>query len=231
MGDRGSDGIRLAWRQFGGSEETRVLRWITDLFVIPVYNYLSYSLEESNVKLYLLLRYKRWAEWFEAERLRGLYDTEGEDGLDLDLRRFLFESGIDYPLSEPRSPYGQADIVADLDTDEPLVLEVKVWDSEKGYGEDRIRDGLRQVMDYADKYGKDRGYVPVFNLDTEPLVFVPEADSDVWPARIERGGKTYFFVAINIAEQREPISQRAKGKPVQTNEVRLEELWGSLTNA
>jgi hypothetical protein len=231
MVDRGPDGVTLLGRLleplFLGSPS---VEQVINIFLKPVYNHLVHHLRDTNVKLYLLLRYKRWAEWFETERLRGVYATEGETGLDRDLRRFLFESGIDYPLSQPRSPRGQADIVADLDTDEPLVLEVKVWDSGKDYKENRVRDGLRQVMDYADKYGKDKGYVPVFNLDTEPLVFVPEADGIEWPARIERGGKTYFFVAINVAEQQEPISERDKGKLVTTNEVRLDELFRGFEN-
>jgi hypothetical protein len=226
--DLGSDGVRKAWDQLMIQKEQQALDEITRLFLIPVFSYLVDQLDDQGMKLYLLLRYKRWAEWFEAERLRKVYASEGENGLDRDLRCFLFESGVDYPFSQPRSPQGQADIVAELDTDDPLVLEVKVWDSEKGYGKDRVRDGLRQVMDYADKYGKDKGYVPVFNLDVEPLIFAGKAGRGEWPARIERGGRIYFFIAINIAEQLEPVSQRRKRKPVKVNEVQLEKLWESL---
>jgi hypothetical protein len=174
--------------------------------------------------LYILWRYKRWVAWFEAERLRKIYDRDGEDGLDRDLRRFLFESGIDYPYSQPQSPGGRADIVAELETDDSLVLEVKVWDSKKDYKEDRCRDGLRQVMDYADKYGKDKGYVVVFNLDPEPLEFVSPTDTGEWPPRLEHGSRTYYLIAVDIAEQTKPISQRDKGKPVKTNQVKLAEL-------
>jgi hypothetical protein len=197
----------------------------TKMFVYPLYHYLVSEVQSSAGILYALLRYKRWAEWFEAGALRGIYDDQGEEGLDRSLRRFLFESGIDYPFSEPRSPGGRADIVAELDTDDPLVLEIKTWDANKGYGEDRVRDGLRQVIDYADKYGKDNGYVAVFNLDTEPLAFLGDPATQDWPSRLERGGKTYHFIPIEIAEQREPVSQRARGKPVGVNEVRLVELW------
>jgi hypothetical protein len=228
--DLGSDGIEKAWGQLMIRGEQNALREIGRLFLIPVFNYLVHRLDDLGMKLYLLLRYKRWAEWFEGERLRKVYASEGENGLDRDLRCFLFESGVDYPFSQPRSPQGQADIVAELDTDDPLVLEVKVWDSEKGYGKDRVRDGLRQVMDYADRYEKDKGYVPVFNLDLEPLVLAREATDAEWPARIERGGKTYFFITINIAKQSEPVSKRRKGKLVRVNEIQLEELWESLDN-
>jgi hypothetical protein len=176
--------------------------------------------------LYLLWRYKLWAEWFEAERLRRVYGSSGEEGLDLDLRRFLFESGIDYPFSQPRSPGGRADVVASLETDDPLVLEIKVWDSEKGYRENRVRDGLRQVVDYTDRYGKDVGYVVVFNLDPVPLQLIGETGDTGKPARIERD-HTYYFISVNIAKQEKPVSQKDKGKPVKGNQVQLSELWNS----
>jgi hypothetical protein len=107
----------------------------------------------------------------------------------------------------------------------------QVWDSKKGYKENQVRDGLRQVMDYAAKYGKDKGYVAVFNLDPEPLIFVNEANAGEWPARIERGSSTYYFIDIDIAKQPKPVSQRNKGKRVQGNEVRLKELWDSVEHA
>jgi len=207
-----------------GTRQSLAYSQFTKMFVVPLYHYLVDQLEASSMMLYILLRYKRWAEWFEAEKLRWIYSNDGEGGLDRDLRRFLFESGIDYPYSQPQSPGGRADIVAGLETDDPLVLEVKIWDSNKGYKKDRCCDGLRQVMDYADRYGKDRGYVVVFNLDPEPVEFVGPIDTDEWPPRLEHGGKTYYFIAVDIAEQMEPVSQRDKGKPVKTYTVPLVEL-------
>ena len=130
----------LLWRI---QSDSGALRIFAQEFVVPLSEYLAHQLESPGTMLYILLRYKRWAEWFEAEQLRWIYSDDGEDGLDRDLRRFLFESGIDYPYSQPQSPGGRADIVAGLETDDPLVLEVKVWDSNKGYKEDRCRDGLR----------------------------------------------------------------------------------------
>jgi len=201
----------------------------TRMYVCPVYDYLASQVGTSTGILHTLLRHKRWAEWFEADALRAIYGQQGEQGLDRNLRRFLFESGIDYPFSEPHSPGGRADIVAELDTDDPLVLEVKAWDSRKGYGEDRVRDGLRQAIDYADKYGKDRGYLAVFNLDRHPLAFMSESATQSWPPRLEHGGRTYYFIAIEIAQQVEPVSQRARGKRVDANEVHLGGLWAAHT--
>lgn len=213
---------------FGTRRNTAPPPHIARLFVVPLYNYLAHQLEGAGETVHILLRYKRWAEWFEAERLREIYtlsgERGGETGLDRDLRRFLFESGIDYPFSQPRSPGGQADIVAQLDTDDPLVLEVKVWDSSKGYGENRVRDGLRQAMQYADSYGKDSGYVVVYNLDREPLAFISLVSTEEWPPRLEVGGQTFYFIDVHIAEQTEPVSQRGRGQRVATHRIRLADL-------
>jgi hypothetical protein len=204
---------------------------ISSVFVIPIANYLIDQLAGSGAILYILLRYKRWAEWFNADTLYELYKTAGENGeavLDENLRRFLFESGVDYPFSQPVSPRGKVDVVAGLETDDPLVLEIKVWDSVKGYKGDRIRDGLRQVMDYADKYGKDKGHLLVYNLDQESLIFISDVARNEWPARIECGGKTFFFIDVNIAGKLKPISQQDKGKRVRVNEISLKDLLDSI---
>lgn len=196
----------------------------TQEVVIPFSDYLIYSIETTNMMLYLLLKYKRWAEWFEAERLRNIYVKEDEKGLDQDLRRFLFENGINYPYSDPRSPGGQADVVAELDTNDPLVLEIKIWDSKKNYKHNRLCDGLRQVIDYTTKYGKEIGYVVVFNFDTNPIQFIGDNDYSEGFACIKRE-QFYYFISVHITKQEYPISQKDKGKPVKAIEIRLSDLW------
>ena len=42
--------------------------------------------------------------------------------------------------------------------------------------------------------------------------------------QLEHGSRTYYFIAVEIAEQTKPISQRDKGKPVKTTQVKLAEL-------
>lgn len=227
MVEGGPDEVDNVWCHLSVSTQYEGLSKITNLFVIPIYHFLINHLQLSSAMIYLLLRYKRWAEWFEAIHLQKLYtenSTKGEEILDESLRRFLFESGIDYPFSQPASPHGKADVVANLETDDPLVLEIKIWDSRKNYTENRLRDGLRQVIDYATKYGEDSGYVVIFNLDEEPLSFSNHLNKNNWPPFIEYGGKTYYFIDIHIAERSKPISQLDKGKRVLTHNIELTDL-------
>ena len=224
MVEGGSQKVKEAWLQLSTRSQDEGLNKITEIFVIPLCHFLIDHLSQDSAILYTLLRYKRWVEWFEAHRLREQYKTVGQNGenvLDEDLRKFLFESGIDYPFSQPVSPQGKADVVAGLETDDPLVLEIKVWDSSKGYKDNRVYDGLRQVIEYATKYGKDKGYVVVFNLDERPLSFIGDQKRGEWPPGLEYGGRTYYFIDIHIAERVKPIGQYDKGKPVQANEVIL----------
>lgn len=227
MVDGGTRMVSHAWNQLNQRSQEKGLQGVTKLFVDPIHDLLVDQVKSSSSMLFALLRYKRWAEWFKAAQLRERYSSEvagGESALDKSLRRFLFESGIEYPFSEPVSPRGKADIVAGLETDDPLVLEVKVWDSSKGYRENRVRDGLRQAMQYAADYGKDGGYIVVFNLDKEPLSFANQFTKNAWPPRIEHGGRTYHFVDVNIADQTKPVSQQEKGRRVSVNEVNLPNL-------
>lgn len=47
---------------------------------------------------------------------------------------------------------------------------------------------------------------------------------------IEHGNRTYYFIAVDIAEQRESASQRDKGKLVAVNKVQLSELVVQAAN-
>ena len=228
MVEEGPGKVDEAWLQLAGGEDERLgLQKETNIIVVPMCHFFVDQIELSSAIMYALLRYKMWSEWFEADNLRDIYNAEehgGENALDENLRQFLFESGIDYPFSQPASPRGRVDIVAGLETDDPLVLEIKVWDSAKGYRKDRVRDGLRQAMDYATKYGKDIGYIVVFNLDQQPLSFNDQKTSSEWPPKIEHGGRTYYFIDVHIAKKIKPISQQEKGKPVKVYKIELNKL-------
>ncbi len=81
-------------------------------------------------------------------------------------------------------------------------------------------------MNYAARFGKDVGYVVVFNLDQQPLSFKSQNPISEWPPKIEHGGRTYYFIDVNIAEKTKPISQEDKGKPVNIINIELNKLIG-----
>ena len=80
----------------------------------------------------------------------------GEAHLDRVLREALFDGGLDFPFSQPDSPSGRADVVSLDDSEDPLVLEVKVFDPDRGKGRSHLRQGFHQVLRYAQRLPAER---------------------------------------------------------------------------
>ena len=190
-------------REFGsGTKADEMLNNLNESVVEPLINFLHDRIDDGGNVLYLIERFKLKAEWFRRKHLHGLYtgDTRaGERNLDQELRAGLFDGGIDYPFSEPSSPSGRADIVALLESDDPLVLEVKVFDPEHDKGKRNIRQGFHQVLRYAQDYNQSVGYLAIFNCSDRQLAIAPEDTSEIeFPPRITYDGKTFFVIVIDI---------------------------------
>lgn len=194
-------------------------------YVDPLVHYLLDQIEAASSVLYIFERYKTRCEWFDKTELRQLY--EGSQGsqehvLDKNLRRFLFDQGIDNPYSTPSSPSGRADVVGLLNTKDPLVLEVKLFDRGKRYGKDRIVRGFRQIVSYVNDYSKPIGYLFVFNMDEAEVDIVTSQTTKHWPPRIVFGGKTYFIIIVNIPPCDTPsASQRGQLEKITITESEL----------
>ena len=194
----------LGWAQLFSSKphyDSR-LRDFTEVIVDPLVNYLHDQIDEAGNVLYLIERFKLKVEWFRRKELYSLYkgDTSvGEATLDQELRANLFEGGVDYPFSEPSSPSGKADIVALLGSEDPLVLEVKIFDPDRSKDKSNLRQGFHQVFRYSDDYNQSLGYLVIFNCSDKQLVIASEQESEVvFPPRIAYGGKTFFVIPIDI---------------------------------
>jgi len=173
---------------------------IIEDFISPIIYYLHDRLDKSTAIIYLLEKYKRRTEWFTKKELYNKYasaDKGYEQILEDDLRLFLFEQGIDYPFSTPSSSSGRADIIGEIETDDPLVIEIKIFDREKNYGKDRIKDGFSQIVQYTNDYNKDVGYLVIFNMDNAELNFNFEKNDKIFPPKIIFNNKTFYFVVIN----------------------------------
>jgi hypothetical protein len=191
-------------------------RIATEQIVEPLIEYLQEHLGEAADVLYLLERYVRRIEWFEKERLWAAYEADtrrGEAIYDEDLRKFLFEQGIDQPFSQPRSVSGEADIVAELPTDDPLVCEVKLFDG-ASYSKAYVAKGFRQAVQYAHDYVKTTAYLVVFNVSNKGLEFPTDADSKEWPPRVECEGVTVFLVRVRARPQ--PSASKQPKAPMVT---------------
>ena len=166
------------------SNFTAMLRDFTELLIDPFIDYLHDRIDDGNNVLYVLEKYKRRTEWFHRDELLASLQNDSrrsEQTVDVHLREFLFDQGIDYPFSTPSSPSGEADVVAHAGEDQPLVLEIKLFDPERGYDRGYLRQGIRQIYDYTSDYGQTTGYLVVFNCTPRPLAFETKTPAGEWP--------------------------------------------------
>lgn len=72
------------------------------------------------------------------------------------------------PYSQLRSPSGRSDVLSRLESDDPLVCELKVYD-----GENRdishLASGVTQALQYANDHVKFAAHVVIINLTSRPL--------------------------------------------------------------
>ncbi|WP_202925390.1 hypothetical protein [Mucilaginibacter sp. 14171R-50] len=183
----------------GNFEETK--KNVIEELITPLFYYLHDKLDKSNSIVYLLEKYKRRTEWFTYKDLLKEYQNATksyEQIFEDDLRLFLFDQGIDYPFSTPKSTSGRGDIIGAIETDDPLIIEIKVLDKDKSYGKQRVIDGFSQIIKYTNDYSKDLGYLVIFNTDNIEIEFVLNEKNNLFPPMISFNNKTYFIVVINL---------------------------------
>ena len=214
-----------AFRFSTGSSLADALNDFNDTVLDAFWHYLDDRLDEGGDVLYLLERFKLKSEWFRQDELWHLYSNDtssGEQNLDRVLREALFDGGIDFPFSQPDSPSGKADVVALGGTQDPLVLEAKVFDPDLSKDKGHLRQGFHQVLRYANDYQQAVGHLVVFNCSNNQLV-LPSEDSDEgeFPPRIVHDGKTLFLVTIDISSDRDPASREDARKRVEITRAEL----------
>lgn len=183
----------------GDFEETK--KGIIEEYITPVFYYFHDRLDKSNSVIYLLEKYKKRTEWFTFNILLDKYlfaDKNYEQIFEDDLRLFLFDQGIDYPFSTPKSTSGRGDIIGLIDTGDPIIIEIKIFDREKGYGKKRIVEGFSQIIKYANDYHKDVGYLIIFNTDKAELDFILDEKTKVFPPMVILNNKSFFIITINL---------------------------------
>jgi hypothetical protein len=232
-------------------EESTIQHNFVRMYLDPLIDYVCDQLVECSSVLYLLIKYKTRCEWFYSEEIRSLYERNNvqpvdpeqehngedvqpvdpdqkhkkrdfrEERLNKDLRKFLFDQGIDSAFLDPLSPSGKADVVALLDTQDPLVLEIKIFDRQKKYNKDRLISGFSQIVSYSNNYNKPIGYLLVFNMDKAELDLVTQQNDESFPAKVVFNGKTYFIIFVNLPPSSKSASKRGKVEKVPIREEDL----------
>jgi len=174
------------------------VRGMTQSVVSVVFDYLGERLSAESSVLYLLERYVRRVEWFERARLHDQYlanTRQGEQIYDTDLRRWLFDQGLNMPFSQAKSASGLSDVLGELDTEDPLVCEVKVFDA-ASHDKRGIVSGVHQVVQYAQDYGKSAGHLMIINLSGRALDLPSDANEKTWPPYVEVSGVRVHLINV-----------------------------------
>lgn len=186
---------------WGGRDFESTKSHLIEDYLSPIFYYLHDKLDNSNSVIYLLEKYKLRTEWFTRTELVSKYETATksyEQIFEDDLRLFLFDQGIDYPFSTPLSKSGRADIVSSLDTEDPLIIEIKIFDKSKKYEKDRIKSGFTQIVKYANDYNKDTGFLVVYNMEPNELNFINnDENTKKFPISIIYNNKVFYIVIVN----------------------------------
>ncbi|MDE0269024.1 MAG: hypothetical protein OXI96_08320 [Acidimicrobiaceae bacterium] len=208
--------IRWAGRFSHEHNLNEMLGDLNEAVLEPFVNFLDDRIDDTGNVLYLLQRFKLKTEWFRQQELRQTYfcnTASGERNLDRVLREALFDGGVDFPFSQPNSPSGRADVINLDDADDPLVLEVKVFDPDQGRGKNHLRQGFHQVLRYANDYQQNVGYLVVFNCSGNQLVWPSNSSDSEFPPRIVHDDKTFFLLSIDIGTNRKSASkERPSGR-------------------
>ncbi len=203
---------------------SKMLDRFRERYLDPFYEYIDEQIEDRNIVLGELVRFKHLAEWFRREELWSRWKNDsrsGERRLAFAVYEFLYEQGVDFHV-EPASASGEADMVSAQHSPTPLVADVKIFDPATGRGTTYIKRGFHQVYRYLHDYNQPIGYLVVFKGSGKQLdVDVSRTVPDEVPY-ITFGDKTVFLLQVDIFPHEEPASKRSVPERETISEVELQ---------
>jgi len=210
-GDDATDPYLFA---FNGNLNDQV-RELAERVFAPLFDFLGERIGAESSVLYVLERYVRRLEWFDRDELHARFDADrrnGEEVYNLDLQRFLFLEGNYITYAKPRSASGEADVVGELDTDDPLVCDGKIFDGD-GRGKSYLAKGFNQIIQYAQDHQKSVAYLVIFNISGRPLQFPTDGTPGTPPPYIEMSGIRVYLVAVRALPPQATASKLGKATP------------------
>jgi hypothetical protein len=192
-----------------------MLRDMTQQVIEPLIDFLTERIGEESSVLYHLERYKARIEWFDRDDLYSQYNEntrQGELVYDTYLRKFLFDQGLSMPFTQAKGASGLTDAISDLDSDDHLIAEVKLFDN-KDHGKREIAKGVNQVIQYAHDYNKTHGYLVVINLSGRPTTLPTDGDRKATVVHIEESGVRIYMLQVR-ALPTQSASKQGKPAPI-----------------
>lgn len=187
--------VRIYSRAGGRNIDEMVRRLANEAFT-PLFGWLTEQLQRRSSVVYTLRRYLYLTERFNRVALDAEYSTRTSTGEELyndDLQKFLFQDAGYVTAAKVRSTSGEPDLVGELEGDDPIVLEGKLFDAR---GVSYVAKGVRQVYEYALDYRKSVAYLVVFNRTDLTLAVDGDGPADSWPPYFEVAGVRVYIVIV-----------------------------------
>jgi hypothetical protein len=187
-----------------------MLNAFRERYLDPFYEYVDEHIEDRNVVLAELVRFKHLAEWFRRDRLWEQWNQNtgsGEKTLALSLYEFLYEQGIEFYI-EPASASGEADLVSAQRTSNRLVADVKIFDPSSGRGSSYIKRGFHQVHSYLNDFNLPIGYLIVYRVSAKEIELQTAAAFGDEVPFVTLGDKTIFLIQVDIFPHKGSASTR-----------------------
>jgi hypothetical protein len=180
-----------------------MLEWYRKSYLDPFYEYTDEQIQDRDLVLAQVTRFKHLAEWFRRGELWEVFktaDRNGERRLAFKLYQYLYEQGIDFSI-EPSSASGEVDMIGMQTGRKRLLADIKVFDG-VSRNATYIHKGLDQVYNYLQDFNQAIGYLVVFKA-TPKNIRVQEARDGEFP-HVVIGHKTILLVDIDIYPHENP---------------------------
>lgn len=179
----------------------------------PLFEWLTEQLQYRSSVVFTLRRYVYLTERFNRVALDAQFQERTPTGEELyndDLQKFLFQDAHYVTQAKPRSTTGEPDLVGELDGEDPIVLDGKLYSGSVAY----VAKGVRQVYEYAQDYGKHVAYLVVFNRTPDrTLVIDGDGPAGSWPPYFELAGVRVYVVVVRAHPPETTASKMGPLKP------------------
>lgn len=190
------------------------LDFLQEVYLEPFYEYLDEHLDDEKAVIGMLQRYKQRTEWFRKNQVIADIGTK-ERKLQQNLYNYMHDQGVNFHL-EAESSSGRIDFIESQISDQPLLIEVKVFDNINRTKTNIIK-GFRQIYDYVKDYNESFGYLVIFKTGKKELKFLTEKSTSGIPFA-EYNHKTIFLLQVDLFDYEKPASQRGKIESVEIKE-------------
>lgn len=169
--------------------------------IVVIRDYFDEQIDNRNVKLYLLRKYKLRCEQFRRNRLQDIAKNgiekqkTGEKSLCVDLYEFLHDQGLEFSR-EPDLSAGWVDLLA-----KDLLIDAKFIKADASESEiiSTVSDALRQVKDYCAEADQSVGYVLCFNAAGVGVHIEEELELGSFRF-VELGGFHIHYMEVDICD-------------------------------